>query len=286
VTLQIATLLLEHAGDIKEQDNNGLSIFHLLGNRLGGEELHPEETIRLVQVLLQHGGHPSATTIQGTTALHAMMYGLKRKNQQLIFEVITLLLEKGANPKIQTNKDGETVLDILIKKLNNDDDNDELDREGVVDLVRVFIKYGADPNVASTDNGRTPLLNLIDGLTKKNQQVSFDVATLLLEDHPNQEDTDGTKEDDGAKNKEDDGAKNTNNNKKNKKKKKNNNNKKVHRDKDGFTVLHLLADRLHKGLDQEGVLAGTHSVVSDKGTCCFGCKRDFGWDYSSSPNCQ
>jgi len=114
---------------------------------------------------------PSTTTIDvnlkdenGHTALHVLIMGIKKENEDQIVTVMTFLLKHMADPNIQDNR-GMTVLHLLTNGL------DEL-LDGGIDilptLVTLFLNHDAKPSVQNKIK-MTPLHLLVARLTKKNK---------------------------------------------------------------------------------------------------------------------
>jgi len=134
---EVVKLLLSYGVSATQPDANGSTPLHLAA--LHG--LNASATLLLV-----HHADPNATNKRGQTPLHYAM-----ENHHASFAA--LLCEAGADVNAHDN-DGETALHY---------------GAGNVFCVRALCAAGADPNVAATDTGETPLyravwLNRVDSV--------------------------------------------------------------------------------------------------------------------------
>jgi len=110
----------------------GLALLHSLaadaGAMDGGEEI--------VKKLLQYGADPEIQDNQGFTPLHFAIFG----NQD---NVVSMLLQNGANPNIASDDFNETPLHIAAFNRSED-------------ISKILLENGADPN-AENHAGETPL---------------------------------------------------------------------------------------------------------------------------------
>lgn len=79
--------------------------------------------------------------------------------------IVQLLMERGADPRVLTDRQGNTALYIAAKK-------------GRADVVRVLLEAGADPNATRTLNAESPLYAAARSLN--NEWSHVEVVRLLL----------------------------------------------------------------------------------------------------------
>jgi len=97
-TPPIARTLLEHGADPNAPDNLGNTALHLVSHWGWGE------VVTFVELLLEYGANVDARDKKGWTPLHEAAYHLN-------LEAVVVLLNRGADPRAQTNK-GETPIQL------------------------------------------------------------------------------------------------------------------------------------------------------------------------------
>jgi ankyrin repeat protein len=167
----IARLLLERGADVNAQNENLFTPFHSAA--FNG-------MVEIARVLLTHGANASAENVWEETALHLVSRGeydaqedgvgisrlllehgvdIHARNKNYVtalsfaawngrFEIARLLLENGANPKVETD-DGSTLLHFVSQAKHNS-------QEEGVGIARLLLERGANVN-ARKKNKNTPL---------------------------------------------------------------------------------------------------------------------------------
>ncbi|KAF3912464.1 Ankyrin-3 [Dactylellina cionopaga] len=137
------TLKTPDQGIIKTLLQHGANVEALSSE--GGKPLHKAVSIgneHIVQLLLDHNANPNGRNRDGKTPLHS---AAMLKNTDSRTDIVTLLLNRGADVKAVDGKDKTPLHYSLATKLKAN-----------ADVVRLFVDRGADPN-AKDNEGNTPL---------------------------------------------------------------------------------------------------------------------------------
>jgi ankyrin len=155
--VRVAQLLLERGADVNTRCDDHQTPLHLasyFGN------------IEIVRLLLNHGADPEAAEgNMGEKPLHRVARG-EYKSQEDGVRVAQLLLERGANVNTQ-RKDHQTPLHLA-------------SYFGNIEIVRLLLNHGADPEAAEGNMGDKPLHRVACG-EYKSQEDGVRVAQLLLD---------------------------------------------------------------------------------------------------------
>jgi ankyrin len=155
--VRVAQLLLERGADVNTQRRDHQTPLHLAsyyGN------------IEIVCLLLDHGADPEAAEgNMGQKPLHRVACG-EYKSQEDGVRVAQLLLERGADVNTRCD-DHQTPLH-LASYLGN------------IEIVRLLLNHGADPEAAEGNMGEKPLHHVPCG-EYKSQEDGVRVAQLLLD---------------------------------------------------------------------------------------------------------
>ena len=154
--VRVAELLLELGAEVDTRTKDHLTPLHL-ASRYG--------KLDMVRLLLDHGADPEANG-EGEKTLHKVSYGEYRSQEDGV-RVAQLLLERGADVNTRCNNH-QTPLHIA-------------SYVGNVEIVRVLLDHGADPEaVAEGDMGEKPL-HMVSYGKYRSQHDGVRVAQLLLE---------------------------------------------------------------------------------------------------------
>lgn len=135
--LDMAQLLLENGANANVKDLVGQPILIIA---IRDNKLSEAERIRVVRMLLDHGGSPNVS--HATTSVAAICYAMEMGST----EMVKMMLAAGAQTKKKMSS-GETLLLYAID-------------HGRKDQARLLLENGADPN-ATDKKGRTPLMQAI-----------------------------------------------------------------------------------------------------------------------------
>ncbi|KAF4454477.1 hypothetical protein F53441_2981 [Fusarium austroafricanum] len=135
--LDLAELVLERGANANAKDLVGHPVLILA---LRDSKLSPNDKVRAVKMLLDHGASPNVS--DGTWSVAAICFAMETGNTDLI----RLMLQAGSNTKKKMSS-GETLLLYAIDK-------------GKGDQAKLLLEAGADPNAADK-KGRTPLMQAI-----------------------------------------------------------------------------------------------------------------------------
>eukprot|EP01087_Luapelamoeba_hula_P009632 TRINITY_DN2508_c0_g1_i1.p1 TRINITY_DN2508_c0_g1~~TRINITY_DN2508_c0_g1_i1.p1 ORF type:complete len:918 (-),score=147.73 TRINITY_DN2508_c0_g1_i1:27-2780(-) len=156
----LVALLLSKNADVRATDKNGWSALHSAAN--SGE-------FGISKMLLEKGADVHQLTQTGTSALHYMVQHTSEGDPAFGMQVLTLMVEKGANVDAQTNY-GETPLfqacmrgrvDNVAFLITQGADVNKQARSGEtclhfaarighVDVIEHLLKAGADPNISGS----------------------------------------------------------------------------------------------------------------------------------------
>ncbi|PQE33305.1 ankyrin repeat-containing protein [Rutstroemia sp. NJR-2017a WRK4] len=144
----IVSILLANGADPNQRTKFMLTPLHALAQhsytRLPNEIEHANWKNCFHQ-LINAGADVNCATKDGQTALH---FAVDLLDQRLSYELVELLLEKGADPNVRDEK-GNTVLHKL--RLQSD----------VARMIDLLIKYQVDINARRNEDGKTPLHSII-----------------------------------------------------------------------------------------------------------------------------
>jgi ankyrin repeat protein len=129
---QIVNILLKCGANVNQaQTQDGLNPLHIACR---------QGKIKTVKTLIDRGANVNCTTSFGEPPLfHVLNYSHFNK-----FNIVRLLLEAGADPNVEMNKDGDTLLKYAI--MNCD-----------FQMVYMALTWGADANKARTKDGVAPI---------------------------------------------------------------------------------------------------------------------------------
>jgi ankyrin repeat protein len=197
--VEIVRLLLDHGADLEAAtDNMGEKPLHKVSY---GKYRSPEDGVRVAQLLLDHGADVSTRRKDHWTPLHtASYYGN--------IEILHLLLDHGADPeaiaegdmgekplhkvsysKYRSQEDGVRVAQLLLDSgadvnTRRKDDQTPLHRAsyfGNVEIVRLLLDHGADPEANAEGNKGLKPLHLVSYGKYRSQADGVRVAQLLLD---------------------------------------------------------------------------------------------------------
>ena len=121
-------------------------------------------TLRIVEILLQHGTDPNIKDMYGKTALH---YASEWSNCDSSDDTVALLLKYNANPNIKDN-DGHTPVFLAAKHICSDSS---------IGTLRLLLDHGGDPNTKDK-KGFTPITL---AYTDTCNDTVYEAITLLIE---------------------------------------------------------------------------------------------------------
>ncbi|XP_014678855.1 PREDICTED: putative ankyrin repeat protein RBE_0220 [Priapulus caudatus] len=161
--MEIVKQLLLHDAPLQEEDERGRTPLMLACETASAD---------VAAALLDNGADLRARYRSDGTMLHAAVAGGNARvlspacSGQLV--IIRLLLEAGADPNVAETKSGVTPL-MMRMLLSHGADANAADSYGQtslyhaasfgqLDIMRLQLEAGADPNVAETKSGKTPLM--------------------------------------------------------------------------------------------------------------------------------
>ena len=156
--VRVALLLLERGADVNTRSNDHQTPLHL-ASYFG--------SVEIVRLILDHGADPEANAEgdMGDKPLHKVSYGKYRSEEDGV-RVAQLLLERGADVNTRRNNH-QTPLHVA-------------SYYGNVEIVRLLLDNGADPEADAPDNiGGRPLHKVSFGKCRS-EEDGVRVAQLLL----------------------------------------------------------------------------------------------------------
>jgi len=168
---EVARLLIEHGADVNRVNKGGWTPLYLATdnrNIEGGDYPVPKadmDHLALIRLLLEKGANPNLRVKDNTLTrtIFTMQWFYEdgatpflRAAQSSDIELMKLLLEHGADPKIATNH-GDTALTAAAGIGWVDGVTYEHSAKANVEAVRMLLDLGLDPNAANAE-GRTPLM--------------------------------------------------------------------------------------------------------------------------------
>ena len=135
----LSRFLIEQGADIRAQDlDHNTPLYFAVEDPYGDEE-----TVRIVELLLQRGADPNAPGIGGETPFQAACADAK-------IEVVRMLLRHGAKVNFAERTGGDTPLHMLPWRVSS------FDLPSVLDVLNTLLEHGADINAVDKE-GLTPL---------------------------------------------------------------------------------------------------------------------------------
>ena len=122
---------------------------------------YEKDLYHVIKYLLENGADPNKPAKDNENSQTPIYEAVRQfhKNQSIYFQLISLLLEKGANPNVIYNE--ESPLTLAIHKHKN------------FELIKLLIKYGADVNEKINDNSNKAPLCLCCRFLPKYEVLQF-----------------------------------------------------------------------------------------------------------------
>ncbi|KAJ6234589.1 alpha-mannosidase [Anaeramoeba flamelloides] len=136
--------LIDFGANCKKIDGKGKSALMAIGN-------NTSISIGTIKILIENGCDPNKRSQTDNSSAFSDLFCVI--NNQITHEIIKFYLKNGADPNSQ-NKYGYTPFHRIFQKLNL------LNPEN----VKIMLEAGADPNVAETLKGNSPLLTLFSNI--------------------------------------------------------------------------------------------------------------------------